>query len=533
MTTFEQLGLIAPILKAVKEQGYEHPTPIQAQAIPEAIQGRDVLGCAQTGTGKTAAFAIPILQRLEPLSHQQGKKKISALIITPTRELAVQIADNIMLYGKHINLRQVLIYGGVSQFKQEQALQRGVDIVIATPGRLLDLFDQGLINLKHIQTLVLDEADRMLDMGFINDIKQVIAEIPKERQTLFFSATMPAPIRKLANSILNDPLYIEIKPTTNSVDKIEQQLYFIDRKQKENLFVHLYNEEKMSKVIVFTRTKRGAESLSKKLHRAGISADAIHGDKSQNFRQKSLDKFRHGKIDVLVATDVAARGIDVDNISHVVNFDLPNEAETYVHRIGRTGRAGASGVAISFCQGDERNYLRDIQRLIKREIPVRKISNIPSAPVVNATAENNEHEMRLSGGNGGGGRGGNARGGNRGGFGGGGRGRSNGGGGRERNRYGNSRGGESRYKGERSERDHGNEERSGNRFNRSERTERVSQERDGNREDRGNRFGNNENRSSEPRREGGEQRFKRFTKKFGGGGGNRRRTSGGDRPRRD
>jgi ATP-dependent RNA helicase RhlE len=369
-TTFDRLGIIQPILTALQTEGYTHPTPIQEQAIPHLNQGRDLLGCAQTGTGKTAAFAIPILQRLDAKGVQQGRRPISCLILTPTRELAIQIGESFAAYGSNLKLRHAVIFGGVGQKPQTDALHKGIDILVATPGRLLDLMGQGFVDLKNLEIFVLDEADRMLDMGFIHDVKKIIAKLPQKRQTLFFSATMPAEIAKLANSILTDPVKVEVTPANSTVDAIDQKIFMVDRTDKNKLLVHLLADPKMKEALVFTRTKHGANKVAKVLLQSGITAEAIHGNKSQTARQAALKNFKEGKTRVLVATDIAARGIDIDGLSHVINFDLPNVPETYVHRIGRTGRAGASGRALSFCDHEEREYLRDIQRLIKREVPV-------------------------------------------------------------------------------------------------------------------------------------------------------------------
>ena len=369
--SFENLNLIEPILRALKTEGYTEPTPIQAEAIPIVLKGRDLLGCAQTGTGKTAAFAIPILQLLNATQGQDGPNKpIKALILTPTRELAIQISESFTAYGKHTGLRHTVIYGGVSQFSQTEALKRGVDILIATPGRLLDLMNQRFVHLHHVKMFVLDEADRMLDMGFINDVKKVITKLPAKRQTLFFSATMPPVISKLADSILFEPVNVEVTPVSSTVDKIDQSVYYVSKGDKKSLLIHLLKDKTIETALVFTRTKHVADRITKELVKAGIKAAAIHGNKSQNARQNALNDFKGKKIRVLVATDIAARGIDVDSLSHVINYELPNVPETYVHRIGRTGRAGLSGVAMSFCDGEERAYLKDIQKLIGIQIPV-------------------------------------------------------------------------------------------------------------------------------------------------------------------
>ena len=368
-TTFNDLGLIEPILKALETEGYTHPTPIQAQAIPHLIKGRDLLGCAQTGTGKTAAFAIPILQELHS-KEAKSKRAIRNLILTPTRELAIQIGESFAAYGRNLQLRHTVIFGGVGQKPQTDALHRGVDIVVATPGRLLDLMQQGFVHLNDLEIFVLDEADRMLDMGFIHDVKKVIAKLPQKRQTLFFSATMPPEIAKLANSILTDPIKVEVAPVSSTAETIDQHLFMVYRTDKNKLLLHLLEGDTIREALIFTRTKHGANKVAKVLTQAGYAAEAIHGNKSQSARQSALKGFKEGKLRALVATDIAARGIDIDGLTHVINFDIPNIPETYVHRIGRTGRAGASGKALSFCDHEEKEFLRDIVRLIKRDIPV-------------------------------------------------------------------------------------------------------------------------------------------------------------------
>lgn len=354
----------------MQEQGYDEPTPIQQQAIPILLAGKDLLGCAQTGTGKTAAFAIPILQGLFENKQQEKKRNIKALIVTPTRELALQIGESFATYGKYTGLRTTVIFGGVKQGAQVSALQRGVDVLVATPGRLLDLMSQGYISLSHVQYSVLDEADHMLDMGFIHDIKKIVAKLPQKRQSLFFSATMPQEIVTLSKSILGQPEKITIKPEQATAERVEQEVYFVGKKDKPKLLIHLLNERSMDATLVFTRTKHGADKVVRVLGKGGIKAAAIHGNKGQNARQRALASFKKDEIRVLVATDIAARGIDVDELSWVVNLDLPNVPETYVHRIGRTGRARASGIAISFCDTEERAYLKDIKRLIGQEIPI-------------------------------------------------------------------------------------------------------------------------------------------------------------------
>ena len=369
--TFEQLNLIEPILRALKTEGYTTPTPIQQQSIPIVLQGTDLLGCAQTGTGKTAAFAIPILQLLyDEHTNRKGHRTIKAMVLTPTRELAIQIGDSFMAYGKHTALKHRVIFGGVGQKPQTDALRDGVDILIATPGRLLDLMNQGFVNLNHIQLFVLDEADRMLDMGFIHDVKRVIAKLPIKKQTLFFSATMPPEIQKLANTILVHPKKVEVTPVSSTVDAIQQSIFYVDKPDKKDLLIHLLQDKTVQSALVFTRTKHGADKVVKDLIKSNIKAEAIHGNKSQNARQNALNNFKNKKTRVLVATDIAARGIDVDELSHVINYELPEVPETYVHRIGRTGRAGLSGVAFSFCDASEKGLLKDIHKLISKTITV-------------------------------------------------------------------------------------------------------------------------------------------------------------------
>jgi len=368
--TFKDLNLIAPIQDALKKEGYEKPTPIQAQAIPVVLEKKDLIGCAQTGTGKTAAFAIPVLQILhKEKSHEQGRKRIQSLILTPTRELAIQIGDSFQAYGRNTGLKSVVIFGGVSQNPQTAALKKGVDILVATPGRLLDLMQQGYIDLRSIKIFVLDEADRMLDMGFVHDVKKVIAKLPKQRQSLFFSATMSPPIIKLANTILVNPAKVEVTPVSSTAETVQQGVYYVNKKNKKSLLIHLLKGEDIDNALVFTRTKHGANKVARDLDKAGISAAAIHGNKSQNARQNALNNFKVGKTRVLVATDIAARGIDVDELSHVINLEIPNVPETYVHRIGRTGRAGAEGVAYSFCDVEEKAFIKDINKLIDKPIP--------------------------------------------------------------------------------------------------------------------------------------------------------------------
>ena len=366
--TFQDLPLQPAILKAVAEAGYTSPSPIQAGAIPPVLAGRDLLGCAQTGTGKTAAFALPILQNLSAQTPQ--RPCIRALILTPTRELALQIGDSFSAYGKHLKLRHTVIFGGVGQQPQVEALRRGVDILIACPGRLNDLIGQRLIDLSGIEIFVLDEADRMLDMGFVHDVKKVIAKLPRRRQTLLFSATMPKEIEELADSLLHDPAVVKVDPVSSTVDRIDQKLYFVEKKQKIELLAYLLQDKSIVNALVFSRTKHGADRIARLLNKAGITAAAIHGNKSQTARVNALEGFKAGKTRVLVATDIAARGIDISELSHVFNYDLPEVPETYVHRIGRTARAGADGVAISFCSTEEREYLAGIEKLNRKKIPV-------------------------------------------------------------------------------------------------------------------------------------------------------------------
>ena len=368
---FEKLNLILPIQKAIESEGYTKPTDIQQQAIPPLLEGRDLIGCAQTGTGKTAAFAIPILQMLA-LEKREPKspRMIKALILTPTRELAIQIGESFSTYGKNLGLKNFVIYGGVGQKPQTDALKAGIDILVATPGRLIDLMNQKFINLHHVRFFVLDEADRMLDMGMVNDVKKVIAQLPHIRQNMLFSATMPTEITKLIESILTEPVKVTVTPVSSTVDIIDQAVYFVDKKDKKQLLVHLLKDKSIVSVLVFSRTKHGADMIVKNLIKAGILAQAIHGNKSQVARQQALNNFKERKTRVLVATDIAARGIDIIELSHVINYDLPNISETYVHRIGRTGRAGLGGVAISFCDAEEKPLLKDIEKLIGKVVPI-------------------------------------------------------------------------------------------------------------------------------------------------------------------
>jgi ATP-dependent RNA helicase RhlE len=368
--TFQTLNLTDEILKALQDEGYSNPTPIQEKAIPIVLSKRDLLGCAQTGTGKTAAFAIPIIQLLNQTSNNSRNKPIRCLIVTPTRELAIQIGDSIKAYGRYTNLTSTVIFGGVKQNAQTQALQKGIDILVATPGRLLDLINQRFISLKQIELFVLDEADRMLDMGFIHDVKKIIACLPQKRQSLFFSATMPPEIVKLSSTILSNPAKVEVAPISSTAETIQQQLYFVDKPNKNSLLLHLLENKNIKTVLVFTRTKHGADKIVKVLVRNNIKAQAIHGNKAQNARQNALANFKAQTTRVLVATDIAARGIDVDDLEYVINFDIPNISETYVHRIGRTGRAGNNGTAISFCDAEEKAYIKDIEKLIALKIPV-------------------------------------------------------------------------------------------------------------------------------------------------------------------
>lgn len=373
---FEDLSLSNSIQRAVHEEGYNSPTPIQEKAIPHILAGKDLVGCAQTGTGKTAAFAIPIIHNLHRIVGSSKKQKqIRCLVVTPTRELAVQIGESFDTYGKYTNLRQLTIFGGVSQVPQVDQLKKGVDILIATPGRLLDLHKQGFIDFDHLHYLVLDESDLMLDMGFINDVRKIVKLVPTNRQTLLFSATMPMAIRELADTFLNKPEYVSVTPISSTAEIIEQQVYFVDKSDKRALLYHLIRNENLSNVLVFVRTKHGADNVVKALKKHGVNAEAIHGDKSQTARQRVLDHFKNKEISVLVATDIAARGIDIESLPYVINFDLPNIPETYVHRIGRTGRAGNGGISISFCGKDEEPYWKDIQKLIK--VNVKTIKDHP------------------------------------------------------------------------------------------------------------------------------------------------------------
>lgn len=387
---FESLNIIEPILKAVGEEGYTIPTPIQAQAIPIILKRTDLLGCAQTGTGKTAAFAIPILQILSTNIISDRRKKVRCLIVTPTRELAIQIGESFNAYGRYTSISNTVIFGGVNQNQQTAALRNGVDVVIATPGRLLDLMSQGHLHLRDIEIFVLDEADRMLDMGFIHDVKKLLAALPVKRQSLFFSATMPAEIVKLSGTILHNPQKVSVTPVSSTVDSIKQFVYFVDKGNKNALLVDILKNKNIKTALVFTRTKHGADKVAKILTRHNIKAEAIHGNKAQNARQRALANFKSQATRVLVATDIAARGIDIDDLEYVINFDLSNVAETYVHRIGRTGRAGAAGTAFSFCDAVERAYLRDVEKLIAKKIPV--IENHPFPLLINNPVAKSIHK---------------------------------------------------------------------------------------------------------------------------------------------
>ena len=409
-THYKQLHVIRkfkfnePILRALKTEGYTTPTPIQEQAIPIVLRHQDLLGCAQTGTGKTAAFAIPILQLLyqDRLQHKE-QKTIKALILTPTRELAIQIDESFAAYGRHTGLKHLVVFGGVSQNPQTEALRRGVDILVATPGRLLDLMNQRFVHLEHIKMLVLDEADRMLDMGFVHDVKKIIAKVPVKRQTLFFSATMPNEIQNLANTILTNPEKVEVTPVSSTADTIQQELYYVEKNDKRSLLAHILKDKNIKTALVFTRTKHGADKVVKDLVKIGITAEAIHGNKSQNARQRALTNFKNRTTRVLIATDIAARGIDIDDLTHVINYEIPNIPETYVHRIGRTGRAGASGIALTFCDQEELDFLKDIHKLIAKQIPVNEEHPYPMSPqsiVANHAAAQSKGGGQRSGGGG-------------------------------------------------------------------------------------------------------------------------------------
>lgn len=389
---FEDLQLMPEILKALKEEGYTEPTSIQQKAIPLVLKREDVLGSAQTGTGKTAAFAIPIIQHLAKRQKPDGKRKVTTLVVTPTRELALQIGDSFTAYAKYTPIKNTVIYGGVGQNAQTEALKRGVDVLVATPGRLLDLMDQGYITLQHVRYFVLDEADRMLDMGFIHDIKKIIAKLPKSRQSLFFSATMPKNIVDLSNQILINPKKVAVNPVSSTAETIQQYLYMTNRENKRELLLHILKDASIEQVLVFSRTKHGSDRIVRNLRKKKIECAAIHGDKSQNQRQKALKSFKKNQIRVLVATDIAARGIDIDKLRHVINYDIPNESETYVHRIGRCGRAGEDGISISICEPEENAYIRDIEKLIKKKIEVVQDNPFPQTDKPMTNAEKKEWE---------------------------------------------------------------------------------------------------------------------------------------------
>jgi ATP-dependent RNA helicase RhlE len=388
MTEFSGFDLAQPILRAIADEGYTTPTPIQLKSIPPLLQGRDLLGVAQTGTGKTAAFALPLLHRLAGEAGNPPSKalpnKPRALILAPTRELAGQINDSLRIYGRNLELRSAVIFGGVSARPQIQTLSRGIHVLVATPGRLLDLMNQGKVRLDAVEVFILDEADRMLDMGFIRDVKKVVAALPARRQTSLFSATMPRSVQSLADGLLNDPVRVEAAPAATTAEKVEQRIYYVAKDKKRPLLSELLKNQDIARVLIFTRTKHGANRVAKHLQQNGVKSDAIHGNKAQNARQRALDAFRSGSIRALVATDIAARGIDVDGVTHVINFDLPNEPESYVHRIGRTARAGAGGIAISFCDHEERGYLRDIEKIIRQSVPVIEDHPYHAAEIANA-----------------------------------------------------------------------------------------------------------------------------------------------------
>ena len=390
---FESLELISPILKALKDENYIEPTSIQEQAIPPALAGRDLLGSAQTGTGKTAAFALPIIQHLtNDNKEQRGKRKVASLIVTPTRELAIQIGESLTAYAKYTDISNTVIFGGVNQKSQTQALKKGVDILVATPGRLLDLMGQGYISLRDVRYFVLDEADRMLDMGFIHDVKKIIAELPRKRQTLFFSATMPKNIVRLSDEILTNPIRIAVDPTSSTAETVQQYLYFTNKQNKMDLLFHILKDSDIDQVLLFSRTKHGANRIARRLSKKKVEASTIHGDRSQNQRQKALSQFKEGRIRVLVATDIAARGIDIDKLRYVINYDIPNEPETYVHRIGRCGRAGEEGVSISISEPEENAYIRDIEKLIDQKIERVEDHPFPQTDKPMTAAEKKEFE---------------------------------------------------------------------------------------------------------------------------------------------
>ena len=390
---FEDLKIIKPILRALEDQGYENPTPIQEKAIPLVMQRRDVMGCAQTGTGKTAAFTVPIIQLIQKIEGSKKEKPvIRSLIVTPTRELAIQIGESIGAYGKYTDVKHAVIFGGVKQHDQVRQLKKGVHILVATPGRLLDLQDQGLVNIDTVKVFVLDEADRMLDMGFIHDIKKLIAMLPTKRQSLFFSATMPSNIVELSKTILTDPVKIEASPVSSAAGTIKQYIYYTNRQEKKNLLLHILDDEDVDQVLLFARTKHGADRIARDLKRKKVNADAIHGNKSQNQRQKALNNFKAGRTRVLVATDIAARGIDIDKLRYVINYDVPNISETYVHRIGRSGRAGEDGIAISLCEPEENAYVRDIEKLIKQKLEIVEDHPFPQTDKPMTAEEKKEWE---------------------------------------------------------------------------------------------------------------------------------------------
>jgi ATP-dependent RNA helicase RhlE len=389
---FSDLGLSQPVLRALDAAGYQSPTPIQAQAIPHVLSGRDLFGCAQTGTGKTAAFALPILDRLAALVQPNGKPKTRVLVLTPTRELAAQIGASFEAYGRHTSLKCAVMFGGVGIQRQIQTLSRGVDVVVATPGRLLDLMQQRAISLADVRVLVLDEADRMLDMGFVNDVMRIARAVPKSRQTLLFSATLPDSIRSLAQSLLSEPVHVAVDAVSSTAETLDQSVYFVDKADKRSLLAWVLQDLGIDRTLTFTRTKHGADRVVEFLQKRGVAAAALHGNKSQNARERALDSFKSGKLRVLVATDIAARGIDIEQLSHVINFEVPNTPESYVHRIGRSGRAGASGVALSFCDAEERPYLRSIERLIR--MPIRVVQDHPHPPRQRGDSERTPSENR-------------------------------------------------------------------------------------------------------------------------------------------
>ncbi|MCW8914340.1 MAG: DEAD/DEAH box helicase [Magnetovibrio sp.] len=405
MSDFKGLGLIEPVQKAVAKEGYSTPTPIQVQSIPPLLKGRDLLGVAQTGTGKTASFVLPILHRLVEANILPSRKAPRALILAPTRELALQIQESIVCYARFVDVRGVVVFGGVPIGKQIKALNAGAQIVVATPGRLLDLMNQGKIRLDKVETFVLDEADRMLDMGFVHDVKKISAEIPAKCQTVLFSATMPATVKKLADGLLIKPVEVEVTPPATTAERISQRVLFVPKQKKRTLLSEIMKNEDITRVLVFTRTKHSADRVARHLEKSGVRSGAIHGDKAQNARQRALKGFRDGKLRVLVATDIAARGIDVDGVSHVINFDLPNEPESYVHRIGRTARAGEKGEAISFCDAQERGYLRDIEKAIQQAVPIDEQHTFHAE----AIAQPDEDPPKRGGGGGGGRKGGGRR----------------------------------------------------------------------------------------------------------------------------